>query len=432
MKRLVVLFLVLSHGVFAQSNVSLDIFQCFEAAEKYYPKAGEKQLIEKETHLKLENIQAEWYPQIDLNAQATYQSDVVEIDVGNSLPFPVDIPTPSQDQYKATLDVNQKIYDGGVIKSSKNLEEISGKTRNQSVDVTIHQVKQQVSQVFFGILLLQKQQDIIDNTIQKLKEKKKTIRASVERGVLLSSDLKSIQAELLKLEQTRDELTRKIKANTQILNELTGLKLNSTQTLALPDIELTDSLKLNRPEHELFQLQKEQIEMNKSLVKSQKHPKVFAFGQVGYGRPGLNMLENEFDSFYMMGVKFKWNIWDWKQNSRKRQILDVQKKTVDVEQQTFNKKLTVNLETILADIENYRKAIDRDERIISLRKEVAQSAKSKLENGTITSSEYISELNQLKNARIQHEKHRVELQKAKVNYLLTAGTDNLAEKTTIN
>jgi len=428
MRRLVVVFLVLSQGVLAQSNDSLDIFQCFEAAEKNYPKADEKQLIEEETHLKLENIQAEWYPQIDLNAQTTYQSDVVEIDMGNSLPFPVDIPTPAQYQYKATLDVNQKIYDGGVIKTSKNLEEISGKTRNQSVDVTIHQVKQQVSQVFFGILLLRKQQAIVENTIQELAEKKKSARAGVERGVLLPSDLKSIQAELLKLEQTKEELKRKIRANIQILNKLTGLGLNSEHAFALPDIKLTDSLKLSRPEHELFRLQKGQIEMNKSLVKSQKHPKVFAFGQVGYGRPGLNMLEDEFDSFYMLGIKFQWNIWDWKQNSRKRQILDVQKNTVDVARKTFNKNLTVNLESILADIENYREAIDRDERIISLRKEVAKSAKSKLENGTITSSEYISELNQLKNAQIQHEKHRIELQKAKMNYLLTAGMENLVKK----
>ena len=428
MKRIVFVFLVLSQGLFAQSNDSLDIFQCFEATEKYYPKAGEKQLVEEETYLKLKNIQAEWYPQIELNAQATYQSDVVEIDMGNSLPFPVDFPTPSNDQYKATLDVNQKIYDGGVIKSSKKLEKVSGETRNQSVDVAIHQVKQQVSQVFFGVLLLQKQQAIIENTLRELMEKKKTIRAGVERGVLLPSDLKSMQAELIKLEQTRDELSGKMDAYIQMLNELTGLGINSKHNLALPDIELTDSLSFKRPEHKLFWLKKEQIEMNKSLVKAQKSPKVFAFGQMGYGRPGLNMLADEFDTYYMMGVKFKWNIWDWKQNSRKRQILDVNKNAVDVERKTFNKKLKINLETILADIENYKKAIERDERIISLRKEINQSAKSKLENGTITSSEYISELNQLKNAQIQHEKHRVELQKAKVNYLLTAGTDNLAEK----
>ena len=427
MKRIILVFLVLSKGLYAESSDSLDIFQCFEATENYYPKASEKQLIEEETHLMLQNIQAEWYPQINLNAQATYQSDIVEIDMENSLPFPVDFPAPSHDQYRATLDINQKIYDGGVIKTSKNFEKISGKTRNQSVDVTIHQVKQQVSQVFFGILLLRKQKDIVENTIQELAEKKKSTRAGVERGVLLPSDLKSIQAELLKLEQTKDELKRKIKANIQILNKLTGLGLNSKHTFALPDIKLTDSLKLNRPEHELFRLQKEQIEMNKALVKSQKHPKFFAFGQVGYGRPGLNMLEDEFDSYYMMGIKFQWNLWDWKQNSRKRQILDVKKKSVDVERKTFNNKLTLNLEKIMSDIENYRKAIDRDERIISLRKEIAKSAKSKLENGTITSSEYISELNQLKNAQIQHEKHLIELQKAKVNYLLTAGTDNLVK-----
>jgi outer membrane protein TolC len=425
MRKFVVIFLLISQFALGQSSDSLDIFQCFDAIEKFYPKSEEKQLIEEQTQLELENIQAQWYPQLNLNAQASYQSDVVEVDIGDDLPFPVDFPTASKDQYKATIDVNQRIYDGGASKSSKKLERIEGEANRQSVDVTIHQVKKQVANAFFGVLLLQKQQAIIENTFEELKKKKKTVQAGVESGVLLSSDLKSIQAELLKLNQNRDELKTKLKANIKVLEELTGLKMQSAEHFLLPEIQLSDSLNYNRPEHELFSLQREQLEQNKSLVKSQQLPKVFAFGQVGYGKPGLNMLKDEFDSFYLLGLKLKWNIWDWNQNKRKRQIIEVQREKVNVQKNTFNKTLNVNMEAILADIDNYRKALERDKRIISLRREVAESARSKLENGTITSSQYITELNQLKNAKIKYEEHRVKLQKAKMSYLLTKGISNV-------
>lgn len=430
MRKLVVILLLISqfaHGQ-SQSMDSLDIFQCFEAIEKNYPKSGEKELIEKQTSLELKNIQTQWYPQVNLNAQATYQSDVVKVDIGDDLPFPVDFPTASRDQYKATVDVNQTIYDGGATQSSKELEKIKGEANRKSVDVSLHQVKEQVANAFFGILLLQKQQAIVNNTLEELKKKKKTVKASVESGVLLSSDLKSIQAELLRLEQNRDELSGKLDANTQVLEELTGLELKANDHFILPEIQIVDSLNYNRPEHELFRLQSQQLEQNKSLVKSQRLPKVFAFGQVGYGKPGLNMLKDEFDSFYLVGLKLKWNIWDWNQNSRKRQILEVQKAKVNVQRNTFNKKINVNLQSVMADIANYRKAIERDKKIISLRQEVAESAKSKLENGTITSSEYISELNQLKNAKIKYEEHRVKLKKAKMDYLLTMGKSDVENK----
>ncbi len=427
MRKLGIIFLLISQFAFGQTD-SLNIFQCFEATEKYYPKSEEKQLIQKQTRLEIKNIQAQWYPQLELNAQASYQSDVVKVDMGNELPFPVNFPTASKDQYKATVDVNQRIYDGGATKSSEQLEEIEGEAGKQSVDVTIHQVRQQVAKVYFGVLLLQKRQAIIENTLEELKNKKNTVQASVESGVLLSSDLKSIQAELLTLEQNRDELSEKLQANIQMLKELTGLSLKSKDHFLLPAVQLADSLNYARPEHELFRLQKEQLQQNRSLIKSQRLPKVFAFGKVGYGRPGLNMLQDEFDSFYLLGVKLKWNIWDWNQNSRKRQILEVQREQVNVQRNTFNKKLNVNMKSVMADINNFKKAIEKDKKIISLRREVAESARSKLENGTITSSEYISELNQLKNAKIKHEEHRVKLQKAKMDYLLTIGISNVEDK----
>jgi hypothetical protein len=56
---------------------------------------------------------------IDLNAQATYQSDVTSLPI--SLPN-VTVNPPNKDQYRATVDVNQLIYNGGpmpLLKSKK-------------------------------------------------------------------------------------------------------------------------------------------------------------------------------------------------------------------------------------------------------------------------------------------------------------------------
>jgi len=421
MKRIFVIFLLLSKLSLGQTVDSLDIYQCFKAMEQYYPKSAEKEINDKLLHLKLKHIQAEWYPQVDLNMQATYQSDVVEVDIGNSLPFPVDFPSASQDQYKATLDISQKIYDGGVISSSKQAEQVDQKVQKKSVDVILHEVKKQVATFYFNVLLLDKQQEIIDNTLNELEKKQATVKAGVESGTLLPSDLKNIQAEMLTLEQSREKILRKKLANLDMMNQLTGLGLTERDRFVLPKLNFRDSIQYNRPEHELFKLQKELLEKNQSLVKAQKQPKVFAFGQLGYGKPGLNMLKDEFDSFYLVGAKFTWNIWDWNKNKRKRQVLEVKKESVDVQQKTFNKNLTVSLQTVLSDIQNYQDAMQRDKEIISLRNDIAQSARAKLNNGTMTSSEYISEINKLKNAKLLYEQHKIELKKAKMDYLIITG-----------
>jgi hypothetical protein len=58
--------------------------------------------------LEIEAINKAKLPKIDLNAQATYQSDVTSLPI--SLPN-VTVNPPNKDQYRA-VDVNQLIYNG--------------------------------------------------------------------------------------------------------------------------------------------------------------------------------------------------------------------------------------------------------------------------------------------------------------------------------
>ncbi|MCF8335950.1 MAG: TolC family protein [Bacteroidales bacterium] len=419
MKQLIIILLLIAQVSLAQQRDSLDIFRCFEAVESNHPRSAEKPLINKQTRLKIDNLKAQWYPDLEMNARASYQSDVVEIDP--NLPFEADFPSPSRDQYKVTMDINQMIYDGGVEKYSEKMERMGEKIDKQSVEADLYQVKDQVMEVYFGIMLLQKQRKILEATMKELKTKISRVKSAVDNGTLLPSDLNNMRAERLSLEQNLDDLNSQIRSGYGVLNELTGLETDTSTALILPEVTLEEKKEYQRPENELFEKQKKQLDIKAELLQARKMPKVFAFGQVGYGKPGLNMLNDEFDTFYLMGAKFTWNIWDWNQNKRKRQLTRLQKDRVDVKENTFNKKVDIHLEKIEADISKYKKNLQRDEEIIGLRKEVIRSSRSKLENGVITSADYITDLNRLTKAKITHERHKIELLKAKLNYLFTIG-----------
>ena len=380
---------------------------------------GEKPLIDKQTRLKIKNLKAKWYPNLDLNAQATYQSDIVEIDA--DLPFETDFPSPSKDQYKVTMDINQRIFDGGVVKYSERMERKGEQVENQSLEVDLYQVKDQVVEVYFGIMLLQKQKMILQSAMKELETRLKSVEAAVENGTLLPSDLKNLQAERLNIEQNLDDLNSQVKASYGVLNELTGLQTDTSSILVLPEISIQEKENYQRPENELFQMQKEQLDTRENLLQAQKMPKVFAFGQLGYGKPGLNMLNDEFDTFYIVGARLSWNIWDWNQNKRERQVTRLQKDRVDVRENTFNNKLDIQLEQIEADIDKYQETLERDQKIIGLREDIIRSSRSKLENGVITSADYITDLNWLTRAKIMQQRHKIELLKARLNYLFTIG-----------
>ena len=153
----------------------------------------------------------------------------------------------------------------------------------------------------------------------------------------------------------------------------------------------------------------------------QNKPTVFAFSQLGYGKPGLNMINDEFDSYYVVGVGLKWNFWDWNNTKRKKKIVSFNKDLITTQENTFNKQLNVALKNEKAKIEIYEKAIESDKEIIKLREEVTESARSKLDNGVITSTDYITELTAETQAKLKYETHKIQLVQSKVNYLYIKG-----------
>lgn len=418
MKKLTALLVLLAHFGFAQQD-TIDLYRCFEAVEEHHPTAKQKPLIRQQTLLKLQNLRSRWYPSAELKVQASYQSESVEIDP--DLPFDADFPSPSRDQYKATLEVNQLIYDGGVTNASRKAEEVGEKLGSQSVEVELYQVKDHVVETYFGILLLKKQKAILESTQEELAERRQTVKAGVQNGALLPSDLHSIRAEELKLEQNLDEIRAQIKASYQVLSELTGLELKTGTPLKLPRTGRQPGSSYHRPENVLYDLKAKQLEVSQEVIRAQKLPKISAFGQLGYGKPGLNMLDDEFGTFYYVGARLSWNIWDWRQNRRERRVKELERQKVIAREESFNQQIDVQLARIDASISRYEKALERDSQIVDLRRQIIQSSKSKLENGVITSSDYISDLNQLTRARINRERHRIELIKTRINRRFATG-----------
>lgn len=65
---------------------------------------------------------------------------------------------------------------------------------------------------------------------------------------------------------------------------------------------------INRPELRALDAKSEWIETQNKQVTAGLMPRIGAFVQGGYGRPGLNMLEDSFEPYYVAGVRLSWNL----------------------------------------------------------------------------------------------------------------------------
>lgn len=380
----------------AQTLETLDLERCYDLAQANYPLIAEYELVEKTTGFSLDNISKSILPKIHLGGQASYQSEVVQF------PFSIpnmELPTIDKDQYKLYLDVSQPITDFfTTVKHQKELVNAEKNVKIKSLDAAMYQIKERINQLYFGILLVDEQIAQIEILRKNIQSGMERNRVSIQNGIALRSSADVLQAELLKTDKRIIQLLANRKAFTEILSLFIGQNIDENTILVRPN-EIALNTEINRPELAVFQAQKQIYESREKLIDDKSLPRFILFGQGGYGRPGLNMLSNDFDLFYIAGLRLSWDITSFYTKKNEKQKLSLQQQSVAAEENTFLFNTRLAMENHSGEIEKLDALIEVDQNIIQLREKVRLTAQNQLENGVITVNDYLRYVNDEDEAR---------------------------------
>nr|WP_319399091.1 TolC family protein [uncultured Carboxylicivirga sp.] len=405
MRILLLLILVLVGVLTKAQTVTLD--ECLQLTRENYPLITDFENLDKQLDLKLKSLNANYYPKLDASLKYSWQNDVPGLDS----PMPgLEIPQAPKQQYKAYVDLQQTIYDGGMTKAAKHFEESKKATDKLNVEVQLYSLRTKVIDSYFLLLTLKEQQKQLNYSQEILQKRLSEMKVAVENGAILQSEADLFEVELLKVEQDKYALEEGEKAAIEILVELTGKDFTIDQEWMVP-VAMNNGL---RPEYTLFEAQQNQLSDYEYLKGRQRIPVIAGFGQVGYGNPGYNMLKDELATFYMVGVTLKWNIWDWKSTSNEKQIIQLQSQSVQTQEATFTKNLSLAEKEIESRIRKLDKVLEKDDAIIALRQKITEARQSQMNNGTVTAADYIKEFNAESMSRLAKEIHLIEKSKARI------------------
>lgn len=440
MKKLIILQFILSIinvTVFSQEQGIITLDECYKLAKENSSINKNSGLYDNARDLSLKNYNTALYPQISINGQATYQSDITKVDIpfdqffgqlfsqfpnGQNLQIPeLNIPEPKKDQYKLSLDMNQVFYDGGTVKAAKEVEKATAEANKQNVEVELYSLKEKINKAYFAILLLQKSNALLNLFLKQIEDKIKVLESGLKNGVINQSTVDQLKAERLKAQQQIVEIEHNKKYSLVMLSGLIGKDLQENTQFIKPEVAADLKNEIKRPELTFIDMNISKIDAATSLLTRKKYPKLFGFGQAGYGRPGLNMLSDKFDSFWIVGLKLTWNVWDWNQNKREKQVAEIQKDILTNQKEYLNKNISMFNDAENTNIEKIKKLIEMDNEIIALRTSILQTSSSKLENGIITATDYLEDLNDETQAKINLESHKLQLIQSKINCLTITG-----------
>ena len=409
MKKLIFIALALSVTLVAHSQLTLQ--QCVDAARENYPLIARYGLLEKIEAVSLSDINKSWLPQIGAYAQGSVQNAVPEFPERLQQMVP-DLQGLGKLQYKAGVELNQNIWDGGQSKSQRTIQRAQTEADRAALDVQLYAVRERVEGLFFGTLLAEEQVKQLNLNIELLNANIRRMKSMLENGTAMRADVDMLEAQSLTTTQQRTQASAAATNCRRLLEIFTGLGIDN-QTLVKPEDAMPETLTADRPELRMYDAKNQLFAAQEDDIKSSLMPRIGLFAQAFYGYPGFDnfksMMDRAMTFNVLAGLKISWNIGGLYTKDNRRQRLRLASESVgnDREVFLFNNRLQSAGQS--DKIDEIRRVMADDQRIIELRGNVRRAAESQLQNGVIDATALLTKITDENQARLTAAYHEIQL-----------------------
>ena len=344
--------------------VEVTLEECLDMARANYPQIRQLGLIDATEKYDLSIASSSWIPQFSVSGKATWQSDVVEMPF--EIPgFELDMP---HDQYSLN-----------------------------------------VQNVYLGILLLDEQIEQNRLLMESLKRNADEVQAMIDNGMAYRSEMDLVNVNILDCSQQTDALCADRSAYVKMLGLLTGRDMTDVRLTVPSGGSLVDTRTVLRPEIELYAARLRQNEAQMKQLNARISPQFDLSLQGGIGRPGLNMLENEFAPMFVAGIKMQWNIASLYTRKNDKRKIESQKHDIELERETFLFNTELDATQQQTEVDKARKMLEKDDRIIELRSSIRLAGEEQYRNGTIKMTDLMDMIDDEHNARLARSVHHIQL-----------------------
>lgn len=411
MKR-IALMLLAAASMITLHGQTLD--ECRRLAREHYPEIRQYDLIALTEQYDLSNAARAWIPQVTLSGQASWQSDTPTFPgaLGEILASRgLQMEGIRREQYRAAIDVSQTIWDGGHSRATKELAQAEAAEERLRTEVDLYALQSRVDDLYFGILLLDERLTQTTVQISLLESNLARMRSCVANGTATKSDADAIEAELLTVRQTLEQIEASRASYCRMLEIFIGQPL-AAEGLERPDEPALGDVSL-RPELALFEAQAQRIDVRRKALNSALMPRFSAFAQGYYGYPGQDMFRSMMSTDgtlnALVGVRMSWNIGAFYTRRNDLGKLRTARQQIDIQRDIFHFNTRLQTTREEGEIARLRKAVASDTRIVELRRAVRVAAESQLENGVIDTTDLLRKITDETTAALNRSTHEIEL-----------------------
>lgn len=231
--------------------------------------------------------------------------------------------TDTRNLFAGSVLLTQPIFMGGSIIAMNKMADLNEQLAENQMNARRQNTIYGIDQTYWMVVSLCHKKKLAESYLELVKKLDADVNKMIEEGVATKSDGLSVDVKVNEAEMTLAKVTDGLVLSRMLLNQLCGLPLHESVTLAdeaeenIAVVELTPELNVeaaveNRPELKMLQNTVDISKQTTNVLKAGNLPQVALTGGYSISNPNvLNGFQKTFGGFWNVGVMVRVPLWNW-------------------------------------------------------------------------------------------------------------------------
>lgn len=376
-------------AVSAQSvSDSLSLSQVILKVMGNYPSIKKAEIEIESSDAKIGLVKAAYNPTLDLSASYSHLGPTSTFTLPEYGTFNL---MPSNN-YAASLDLNQQLYDFGKTRKSVDFEQQSKALSQMSLEQLKQRLSSSVLGNYYTIVYLQEAIKIKDEELKNLNDHLGFVQKKLATGSATPYEVLTTQVRISNIENQKTDLTTSLQVQLSQLNSFLGQSqtsgINLKKEISAKELvpESSALIATAIQQRDEMKVARQQAVINESRLKvenAQNSPILSAFASAGF-KNGYTPEINDFKANYLVGVGFKLPILDGKRTKYNRVQVANQMQETDQDTELARRNIADEVVQCRANVDASLKKIVQSELQYKQASQAYRLAETSYKAGTIT------------------------------------------------
>ncbi len=380
---------------------------------------------------KVKEAKSQVLPQVALGGTYTRISLVNEFDIPGMGHFKFS----TADNFGFRASASEQIFTWGRIKSSVEMSQVGVSMSENGVALTKQAVAYQVVPMFYGVLFTQEATKVVDQTLDRLRDKITILEERYKAGLASDFDISLLRVQASGLEAQKLDFQNNVRKAYLAYNRIAGRPLDSVFALdgdinveavrSVAELQaeapaLVEEAISNRPEAKQVADQRRMARAQITLAKSGDKPNVGA-SFLYEMRNGFLMDTSRIKGFWSALLNVSVPVFDGRRTSAQVAQAQVALRTADEQAADLERGIALEINQILSDLKSLELKIEIEKTKIAHAERALRIADERYQNGLISTTDLVDAQDSLDSAQLNYLRLRYDYVLGRYNLLKAVG-----------